>query len=90
MWKIAVICRSVTEGDCTKIDAEANRLIKTKQVFERCELTKEQALQLFSHNPFKMQIISNKVADGAMTRRRKRDCCGICTAFWREAASCGF
>lgn len=62
-----MIARSVTEGDCTKIDAEANRLIKSKQVFERCELTKEQALQLFSHNPFKQQIISNKVADGAMT-----------------------
>ena len=62
-----MISRSVTEGDCTKIDADANRLIKSKQVFERCELTKVQALQLFSHTPFKQQIISNKVADGAMT-----------------------
>ena len=59
--------RSVTEGDCGKIDEEANRLIKSKQVFQRCELTKEQALQLFSHNPFKQQIISSKVADGATT-----------------------
>lgn len=59
--------RSVTEKDCSDIEAESNRIVKEKQVFQRCVLTKEQALELFAHNPFKKSIISSKVPDGGLT-----------------------
>lgn len=58
---------SITEKDCNDIEAEANRVIKEKQVFERCVITKEQALELFKTNPFKVSIITNKVPDGGLT-----------------------
>ncbi|KAK8828042.1 hypothetical protein WA556_004673 [Blastocystis sp. ATCC 50177/Nand II] len=58
---------SVTEKDCSDIEAESNRIVKEKQVFQRCVLTKEQALELFAHNPFKKSIISSKVPDGGLT-----------------------
>ena len=58
---------TVSEAQCKDIEAEANRIIKEKQRFDRCELSKEQALTLFQHNPFKASIIRSKVPDGAMT-----------------------
>jgi len=40
---------------------------KEKQAFERIVLTKEQALRMFSDNPFKTQLISTKIPDGGYT-----------------------
>jgi len=40
---------------------------KANQPYERCVLTKEEALELFSENPFKVQLITNKVPDGSLT-----------------------
>jgi threonyl-tRNA synthetase len=40
---------------------------KENQPFERCVLSKEEALELFSENPFKVQLITNKVPDGSLT-----------------------
>jgi len=42
-------------------------ICKDAQPFERCVLSKEDALELFCENPFKVQLITNKVPDGAMT-----------------------
>ena len=42
-------------------------MTKTKQRFHRIVVTKEEALELFSGNPFKEQIIKSKVADGTRT-----------------------
>eukprot|EP00388_Colpodella_angusta_P044446 GDKK01062914.1.p1 GENE.GDKK01062914.1~~GDKK01062914.1.p1 ORF type:complete len:874 (+),score=325.82 GDKK01062914.1:99-2624(+) len=44
-----------------------NNIIKENQKFERMIITKQEALELFAHNPFKQQIISTKVPDDAMT-----------------------
>ena len=51
--------RSVTEKDCSDIEAESNRIVKEKQVFQRCVLKKVHALELFAHNPFNKSIISS-------------------------------
>lgn len=49
------------------IEAEVNKIIKAKQKFERMVITKEEGLELFADNPFKVEILSTKVADGART-----------------------
>ena len=36
-------------------------------MFERVVVTKEDVLQLFEHNPFKLAIINAKIPDGATT-----------------------
>lgn len=45
-------------------------ITRQKQPFERVELTKEEALEMFHYNPFKCAIIRDKVPDG-----------GSCTAY---------
>ena len=40
---------------------------KKKDKFERIAITKEEALELFGDNPFKLEIINAKVDDGAWT-----------------------
>jgi len=42
-------------------------LIKKNNKFERCVLTKDQALELFAYNEFKTQLIQNKVPEGSLT-----------------------
>ena len=43
------------------------KIIKQKYRFERLELTKEEALDLFSYNRFKTYLIDTKVPDGGLT-----------------------
>ena len=49
------------------VEAEVNKIIKAKQKFERMVITKEEGLELFADNPFKVEILSTKVADGSRT-----------------------
>ena len=44
-----------------------NKIIKQKQKFERMVVTKEEALELFADNPFKVEILTTKVPDGTRT-----------------------
>lgn len=55
------------EADFKKINELAQQITKEAQTFERLVLTKDEALQLFSDNPFKVQLITNKVPDGGIT-----------------------
>ena len=50
--------------DYEKIEAKAKKIASEKQVFHRLWLTKEEALRLFGYNPFKVQLIENKIPDG--------------------------
>ena len=49
------------------VEAEVAKIVKEKQKFERLVITKEEALEMFSGNPFKEQIISTKIPDGTRT-----------------------
>jgi threonyl-tRNA synthetase len=40
--------------DFEKIQAQANKAVKAKQPFERIEVTRDQALEIFAENPFKV------------------------------------
>jgi threonyl-tRNA synthetase len=49
------------------VEQEVNKIVKKKQKFERMVVTKEEALELFADNPFKVEILTTKVADGTRT-----------------------
>lgn len=55
------------EEDYKPVEAEVSKIVKSKQKFERLVVTKEEALDMFSGNPFKEQIISTKIPDGTRT-----------------------
>lgn len=54
-----------TQDHYKTIEDRAKKIAGEKQVFQRLVLSKEDALRLFSYNPFKVQLITNKVADDA-------------------------
>ena len=49
------------------IQKEVTKITKQKQKFERMVVTKEEALELFADNPFKIKILSTKVQDNTRT-----------------------
>ena len=49
------------------LEEEVAKISKAKQPFQRLVVTKDEALELFSGNPFKEQIIRTKVPDGTRT-----------------------
>jgi threonyl-tRNA synthetase len=57
--------KQVSESFLKLYEARAAEIIKANQPFERLELTKEEALELFSYNQFKCRIITSKIPDGA-------------------------
>ncbi len=58
---------SVTDADFDKIDKAAQDVIKKKYAFQRLVATKEEALELFKLNPFKVSLIHSKIPDGGKT-----------------------
>eukprot|EP00554_Chaetoceros_debilis_P007889 CAMPEP_0194077242 /NCGR_PEP_ID=MMETSP0149-20130528/3883_1 /TAXON_ID=122233 /ORGANISM="Chaetoceros debilis, Strain MM31A-1" /LENGTH=780 /DNA_ID=CAMNT_0038758189 /DNA_START=51 /DNA_END=2393 /DNA_ORIENTATION=+ len=58
---------AIKEDDYKPVQQEVNKIIKKKQKFQRLVVTKEEALEIFEGNPFKEQLINNKIADGTRT-----------------------
>jgi len=56
--------KKVTQEDFPKLEQAMTKLAKQNAPFERLVLTKEEALELFADNPFKVTLISEKVPDG--------------------------
>jgi len=59
--------KKITETDFADIQKSVEELMLKKLPFERLVISKEEALELFAENPFKAQLISTKIPDGAMT-----------------------
>ncbi|MGI8775284.1 MAG: threonine--tRNA ligase [Actinomycetota bacterium] len=49
--------RPFTPDDLVSIESEMRKIIKANQRFERAELDRDEALQLFSQQPYKIEII---------------------------------
>jgi len=58
---------TLKDEDYKPIEQEVAKIVKSKQKFERLVVTKEEALELFEGNPFKVSIISAKVPDNSRT-----------------------
>eukprot|EP00271_Cylindrocystis_brebissonii_P011536 TRINITY_DN29384_c0_g1_i1.p1 TRINITY_DN29384_c0_g1~~TRINITY_DN29384_c0_g1_i1.p1 ORF type:complete len:771 (-),score=164.35 TRINITY_DN29384_c0_g1_i1:568-2880(-) len=58
---------TLNEEHFKKIEAGAAKAAKDKQPFERIEVTREQALEMFGNNPFKVEIIKELPDDKTIT-----------------------
>lgn len=58
---------SVSQDDFGKLEEVSAGVIREKQEFVRLEMTKEELLQMFAYNKYKVQFISDKVPDGTST-----------------------
>ena len=62
------------------LEEQAKKVIQEKQTFSRLILSKEEALQLFADNPFKVQLITNKIEEGGkVTAYANGDLVDLCT-----------
>ncbi|KAI9305580.1 hypothetical protein BJ944DRAFT_161478 [Cunninghamella echinulata] len=59
--------RAVSQQDYANLEKLVGMITKEKQPFERLELTKENLLEMFKHNPYKVHIINDKIPDGTST-----------------------
>lgn len=57
---------SVTQDDYDEIKKFVDVAVGEKQAFERLEVPKEVAMEMFKYNKYKMEILRDKVPDGAM------------------------
>lgn len=51
----------ISTTDYPVLESLIKKIAKEKQPFERLELTKEQLLEMFDYNPFKVRILNEKV-----------------------------
>lgn len=55
---------AVTPSDYPLLEGLASKIIKEKQKFERLEMSKQDLLEMFAYNPYKVHFIKEKIADG--------------------------
>ncbi len=48
----------ISEEDMGKVEAEMKKIVKAKASFERSVVSKQEALELFKDNPFKVELIN--------------------------------
>jgi threonyl-tRNA synthetase len=58
---------TIPDEDLKMIESKALEICKNKHEFQRLVVSKEEALEMFSANPFKVSLISNKIPDGGKT-----------------------
>ncbi|CAI2183453.1 16771_t:CDS:10 [Funneliformis geosporum] len=63
-YEMGIKDRVVHQGDYEALKAIANKAIKEKQPFERLAVPKENLLEMFKHNQYKVYLIKSKIPDG--------------------------
>eukprot|EP00252_Welwitschia_mirabilis_P001417 TRINITY_DN11281_c1_g1_i1.p1 TRINITY_DN11281_c1_g1~~TRINITY_DN11281_c1_g1_i1.p1 ORF type:complete len:742 (+),score=130.72 TRINITY_DN11281_c1_g1_i1:123-2348(+) len=58
---------TLNEEHLPKIQAQASKAVSEKQPFERIEVSRQQALEIFAENPFKVEIINELPEDKTIT-----------------------
>ena len=57
----------LTQDNYSEITKGATEFINQKHPFQRVVLSKQEALELFNYNPFKVQLIQNKIPENGKT-----------------------
>lgn len=66
-YEMDTLSRSVSQSDYPALETVAKGIIKEKQRFERLEMSKADLLKMFQSNPYKLQLIQEKIPDGTST-----------------------
>ncbi|RPJ17826.1 MAG: threonine--tRNA ligase [Desulfobacteraceae bacterium] len=67
----------VSKEDFDKIEAEIRRIISAKIPFKRKEVSKEEALELYKNEPYKLELIS-ELKDGTISLYEQGDFTDLC------------
>ena len=69
---------SVKEEDLLKIEKEMNRIIKSGEKILRSDVSKEEALEIFKDNEYKVELIENLPEDAVISIYRQGDFVDLC------------
>ncbi|MBO5304163.1 MAG: threonine--tRNA ligase [Clostridia bacterium] len=68
----------ITKADLEKIEAEMKKIIKANYPIIRKEITKEEALELFASEPYKVDLIENLPEDATISIYTQDDFTDLC------------
>ena len=63
----------VSDNDFKAIDDVVKKIVKEKQTFERLEMKKEDLMEMFKYNEFKLRILREKVKTPTTTVYRYKE-----------------
>lgn len=64
---------TISEDDFEKIEREMKKISKSNKRITRLELTKEEALEMFKENDYKVELIENKIGEDETISAYKQD-----------------
>lgn len=70
--------KSLKEEDLSLIEKEMNRIIKSGEKISRRDVNKEEALQIFKDNPYKIELIENLADDVIISVYEQGDFIDLC------------
>lgn len=68
----------ITEDDLITIEKEMKKIVKDNKLIKRLELTKEQALDMFKNDPYKIDIIENLEDGSIISAYQQEDFVDLC------------
>ena len=70
--------RPLTPDDLAEIESRMRKLRKANQRFERNEVSREEALEIFADNPYKVEIINELPEDATISTYRQGNFLDLC------------
>jgi len=70
--------RSLTEEDLEKIEKEMKKISKDNKLIKRIELSKEEALEMFKNDKYKLDLINNMASDEVISAYTQGDFTDLC------------
>ncbi len=68
----------ITEEDLDQIAREMKKIVKSNKLIKRLELAKEEALELFKHDPYKIDLINNLDENELITAYQQEEFIDLC------------
>ena len=68
----------LTDSDLEKITKEMKKIVKDNKLIKRIELTKEEALEMFKNDPYKIDLINNMETGTNITAYSQGDFIDLC------------
>ena len=77
-YDIGLNGRSLTEEDLEKIEKEMKKISKDNKLIKRIELSKEEALEMFKNDKYKLDLINNMASDEVISAYTQGDFTDLC------------
>ena len=78
----------IKDSDLEKIEKEMKKISKSNKLIKRIELSKEESLEMFKNDPYKIDLIENMDEDVCITAYKQDDFVDLCRGPHMESTKC--